>query len=430
MSSTLTSAAPAPFGLTAAKVRAALVSMVFISSFFVKFEPAPSDVFFMLAFAACLTGGLRFSPAIMPLFFLLLLYNVSVLVSYTLIPYDRLDSKAFIIGLVYTTASGVFYAAYINEDPVARYRQIARAYWIGATIGAALGLASYFKIEPLYSVFPDFGGRALGGYKDPNVFSTWLVLPMVTMLQAFVLGSLRLRPVAIVSFLMIFAALFLAFSRGAWINALMASAMTIGFTYLLSPSRQLRGRIAFSALLGIALLAVILVILLSIPATRELFLDRFTLVKDYDAGETGRFGNQLNAIPKLMQLPFGFGPYQFGAIYNLAPHNTFLNSFSSGGWIGGFAFMLFVITSIVVGFRTILIRTPFQPYAIPVFSCFVAVTFQGIQIDTEHWRHLYWMTGLVWGFFAASLAYTHRPALLADIAEGWNLPAPRHGRLQ
>ena len=229
---------------------------------------------------------------------------------------------------------------------------------------------------------------------------------------------------------MIFAALFLAFSRGAWINALMASAMTIGFTYLLSPSRQLRGRIAFSALLGIALLAVILVILLSIPATRELFLDRFTLVKDYDAGETGRFGNQLNAIPKLMQLPFGFGPYQFGAIYNLAPHNTFLNSFSSGGWIGGFAFMLFVITSIVVGFRTILIRTPFQPYAIPVFSCFVAVTFQGIQIDTEHWRHLYWMTGLVWGFFAASLAYTHRPALLADIAEGWNLPAPRHGRLQ
>ncbi len=424
MTATFTSAAPALPGLTAAKVRAALVSMVFISSFFVKVEPAPSDVFFMLAFAACLTGGLRFVPALMPLFFLLLVYNVSVLVSYTLIPYDRLDSKAFIIGLVYTTASAVFFAAYVNEDPARRYRQIIKAYWFGATVGAALGLVSYFKIEPFYAYFPDFGGRALGGYKDPNVFSTWLVLPMVTMLQAFMLGSLRLRPVAIISFLMIFAALFLAFSRGAWINGLMGSAMTIAFTYLLSPSRQLRGRIAFSAAVGVTILAVILVILLSIPATRELFLDRFTLVKDYDAGETGRFGNQLNANPKLMQLPFGFGPYQFGAIYDLAPHNTFLNSFSSGGWIGGFAFLLFVISSIVVGFRTMFIRTPFQPYTIPVFSCFVAVTFQGIQIDTEHWRHLYWMTGLVWGFFAASLGYSQRAASVSDVSAGWNLSGP------
>ncbi len=422
-----TPTAPALFGLTAAKVRAILVSMVFITSFFVKMEPAPSDLFFMLALAFCLTGGLRFTPAIMPLFLLLLTYNVSVLISYTMIPYDMLDSKAFIFGLVYTTMSGVFFAAYISEDPLVRYQQIAKAYWVGATIGGFLGLVSYFKVEPLYTYFPDFGGRALGGYKDPNVFSTWLVLPMVTMLQAFILGTLRLRPIAIISFLMIFASLFLAFSRGAWINGLMACAMTIGLTYLLSPSRQLRGRIVFSAVLGIALLAVILVILLSIPATRELFLDRFTLVKDYDAGETGRFGNQLNSIPKLMQLPFGFGPYQFVAMYNLAPHNTFLNSFASGGWLGGFSFMLFVLSSIVVGFRTILARTPFQAYAIPVYSCYIAVTFQGVQIDTEHWRHLYWMTGLVWGFFAASLAYGIRPPSFEEIAAGWNLKGIRRG---
>lgn len=430
MSTTLTPAAPALFGLTAAKVRVAVIAMVFVSSCLVKFEPAPTDLFFVLAILFSLHSGLRITPAIMPLFLLLLTYNVSVLISYTLIPYDQLDAKQFIIGLAYTTASGVFFAAYINEDPVTRYHQIIKAYWVGATIGAILGLISYFKIPPLYAVFPDFGGRALGGYKDPNVYSTWLVLPMVTMLQAFVLGTLRLRPVALVSFLMIFMALFLAFSRGAWINALMASAMTVGFTYILSPSPRLRGRIFFAAVIGIALLAVMLVILLSIPATRELFLDRFTLVKDYDAGETGRFGNQLNAIPRLMQLPFGFGPYQFAVHYDLAPHNTFLNAFSSGGWLGGLAFLLYVISSFIVGFKTILTRTPFQALAIPVYCCFISVTFQGVQIDTEHWRHLYWMTGLVWGFFAASLAYIHRPALLADIAAGWNLAPPRHGRLQ
>jgi hypothetical protein len=231
---------------------------------------------------------------------------------------------------------------------------------------------------------------------------------MVTMLQAFVLGSLRLRPIAIVSF---------PDDLCGTLPRLLARRLDqrphgVGHDDWLHLSAcHPRGSCAAASRFlpcnrHVTILAVILVILLSIPATRELFLDRFTLVKDYDAGETGRFGNQLNAIPKLMQLPFGFGPYQFGAIYDLAPHNTFLNSFSSGGWIGGFAFMLFVISSIVVGFRTMFIRTPFQPYTIPVFSCFVAVTFQGIQIDTEHWRHLYWMTGLVWGFFAASLAYS------------------------
>lgn len=428
MSTAIDQRFPVSRGLSVEQVRTALVAMIFVSSFFVKVEPAPSEVFFLFALLFCLHGGLRLSAAIMPLFFLLLLYNLSCLFSYALIPYDRLDAKAFLIGLAYTTLSGVFFAAYVADDPVKRYHQIIKAYWVGATIGAALGLVSYFKIQPLYAVFPDFGGRALGGFKDPNVFSTWLVLPMVTMLQAFVLGHLRIRPIPVISFLMIFAALFLAFSRGAWINALMASAMTIGFTYMLSPSRNLRGRIAFSTIIGIVFLAIMLVILLSIPATRELFLDRFTLVKDYDAGETGRFGNQMNSIPKLMQLPFGFGPYQFGEIYGLAPHNTFLNAFASGGWIGGVAFLSFIIANFYVGLRAVFTRTPFQPYAIPVFACLFAVTFQGVQIDTEHWRHLYWMTGLTWGFFAAGLAYQYRPASLAEIAKGWNLPLPRHAR--
>ncbi len=405
MSITIDDHRPLLRGTTVEQLRSALVMLIFASSFYVKQEPAPSDVFFLSALIFCLHGGLRLSVAIMPLFLLLLIYNLSCLFSYTLIPYDRLDGKSFLIGLAYTTLSGVFFAAYVADDPVRRYHQIIRAYWVGATIGAALGLVSYFKIQPLYAIFPDAGGRALGGFKDPNVFSTWLVLPMVTMLQSFVLGHLRIRPIPVISFLIIFASLFLAFSRGAWINALTASAMTICFTYMLTPSRELRGRIAFSAIIGLAFLAIMLVILLSIPATRDLFLDRFTLMKNYDAGETGRFGNQINSIPKLFQLPFGFGPLQFREIYGLDPHNTFLNAFASGGWTGGVAFLSLVIANIYVGIRTVFTRTPFQLFAIPVFACLFAVTFQGVQIDTENWRHLYWLTGITWGFFAASLVY-------------------------
>jgi O-Antigen ligase len=405
---------------TVEKAQAFLVSMIFISSFYVKFEPAPCDVFFGIALIFCLGSGLNLTTTIMPLFLFLLIYNFAGLFSYMLVPYDALDSMAYLIGLAETSVSAVFFAAYIAADPVRRYEHIIRAYWIGATIGAALGLCSYFKIEPIYTLFPDFAGRALGGYKDPNVFSTWLVLPAITMLQGFILGTLRVRPLSVLSFLLIFLALFLAFSRGAWINAVMASVMMIGLTFLLSPSNGLRSRIVLSAIFGFAFLAVAIAILLSIPATRDLFLDRFTLVKEYDAGETGRFGNQLNAIPLLVQLPFGFGPYQFAAIFNLAPHNTFLNSFASAGWVGGFAYILLVVSNFFVGFKTVLLRTPFQPPAIAVYSCLVAVTLQGVQIDTEHWRHMYWMTGIVWGFFAASFAYMHIPPSLTEIAKAWN----------
>jgi O-Antigen ligase len=408
-----------PFRINVTKVQAFFVSMIFISSFLAKFEPAPTDLFVVISVLCCIGSGLAFSRAMAPLFGLLLIYNLSGLFSYTLIPDDQLDSKIYIIGLALTSLSGIFIAAYITADPLARYHQIVKAYWVGATIGAILGLCSYFKIEPVYSVFPDFAGRALGGYKDPNVFSTWLVFPAVTMLQGFVLGSLRIRPVSVISFIFIFAALFLAFSRGAWINAVMATGITLVFTFALSPTSALRWRISTAAVLGILFLGIALAVMLSIPETRDLFLDRFTLVKSYDAGETGRFGNQINSVPILMQLPFGFGPYQWNLHFNQAPHNTFLNSFASAGWLGGVSYFVLIISDIIVGFRTMFVRTPFQPFAISVFACLLAVVLQGIQIDTEHWRHLYWMTGITWGFFAASLFYAQNPMPKRSIEKAW-----------
>ncbi len=407
-----------------ANFRRWLVALVFITSFVSTFQPAPCDIIFILALLLCLNSGLRFTLVLMPLLFLLLIYNLAGLLSYMLIPFDQLDGKQYLLGLAYTSFSGLFFAAYIAEDPVARFQQIIRAYWIGATIGAILGLVGYFKIEPLWHYLPEFQERALGAYKDPNVYSTWLVLPAVTMIQGFLMGTLRVRPLSVISFLLIFAALFLSFSRGAWINALMATTLMVAFTMFLAPSNTLRVRIVLSAVGGILIFAVLLGILLSIPETRDTFMDRFTLVKSYDAGETGRFGNQMNSIPILITKPLGLGPYQFAAIYGLAPHNTFLNSFSSAGWLGGISFIVFVVSTYIVGIKAALTRSPFQTYSIVAISCYIAVSLQGVQIDTEHWRHLYWMVGMVWGLYSASIAYKVRPPSEDIVRKAWNV-APR-----
>jgi O-Antigen ligase len=411
-----------------ATIRTWLVSLVFITSFISTFQPAPCDIVFIFAFLACLTGGLRFTLVLMPLLFLLLIYNFSGFVSYMLIPFDQLDGKQYVLGLAYTSFSGLFFAAYIGQDPVRRFEQIKKAYWVGATIGAILGLVGYFKISPFYEYLPEFQERALGAYKDPNVYSTWLVFPVVTMIQGFLMGTLRLRPLSVISFLLMFAALFLSFSRGAWINMVMSTVMMVFISIALAPTRDLRVRVVLAGVSGLILFGVLLAILLSIPEARDTFLDRFTLVKSYDAGETGRFGNQLNAIPILLTKPLGLGPYQFAAIYGLAPHNTFLNSFSSAGWLGGISFIMFVLSSFIVGFKTIFTRSPFQTQAIVAVSCYIAVTLQGVQIDTEHWRHLYWMVGMVWGFYSASLYYKHRPPSVQEIYKAWNVKRPAIAR--
>ncbi len=149
-------------------------------------------------------------------------------------------------------------------------------------------------------------------------------------------------------------------------------------------------------------------LIMSIPATREMFIQRFALVQYYDAGETGRFGNQLRSIPVLMVSPLGFGPLNFNKIYGQDPHNTFINAFASYGWLGGVAYLTLILSTLYAGIRAVWMKTPWQGQAIAVFAPTLTTILQGIQIDTDHWRHFYWLIGLTWGYFALTTMGTLR----------------------
>ncbi len=272
---------------------------------------------------------------------------------------------------------------------------------------AIIGMAGYFEVLGLGKLATIYG-RAIGFFKDPNVFSTFLILPAIMLVNGLILGTERRPLLSSVCLLTIMGGIFLAFSRGAWINFVMSVFLLVVLTFTLSGTPRLRSRIFVLSLLGLAASAVLLVILLSIPDVRELFLERFTLIKNYDAGEKGRFGNQLNSIPMLLDRPLGFGPRRYALYFDLDPHNVYINAFSSYGWLGGISYIVLLICTIIIGLKTILMRSPWQRHAIVVFCPLVAVIFQGVQIDTDHWRHFYWMLGLMWGLFAASL----QPALV------------------
>jgi O-antigen ligase len=298
--------------------------------------------------------------------------------------------------------ASIFIAYYVAHDPVNRMKVIRLGWIIGGVLAATCGMLDYLQIGGL---FPDsiIKGRATGTFKDPNVFSTYLIFPGLLLMQGLMLGTAKRKILSVIGLLIITAGVFFSFSRGAWGNFVLASLLMVLLTFVVNAQSAMRQRILLFFIGAIAAATVAFMLLMTIEPVRDLFFERFSLLQRYDSGETGRFGNQLRSIPELMTLPLGYGPQQFFNHFGLDPHNTFINAFSSYGWLGGISFILLFITSIIVGIKSVLTNSPWQNYAIVVFCPMFTTLIQGVQIDMDHWRHLYWLIGMNWGLYAATL---------------------------
>jgi hypothetical protein len=143
-----------------------------------------------------------------------------------------------------------------------------------------------------------------------------------------------------------------------------------------------------------------IVALLTVDEIAERLKDRATISKDYDEGETGRFGNQRRSLPMLLDRPMGFGPLRFRLTFDLEPHNSYIGSFANGGWAGGISFIGLVLLTSFVGIRLCLVHSPMQRHAQIVLPSLMIYFIQGFQIDVDHWRQLYLMFGMIWGLEA------------------------------
>ncbi len=393
---------PAIASVPRERFRDVAVWLMFAVSFVVYIEPAPVDAMFLVVVLSCWRSGLSMTVGAAPLTLFLLAYNVGGFLS--VIPVIQEEKTLqFVVTSTYMAIVGVFLSYYISYDPTRRTDVLMSGLICGAFVAAIAGLLDWADIMRSIFGHGQIPGRATGFFKDPNVFSTYLILPCIFLLQGLMLRTTKHPIASIIALLVILPALFLAFSRGAWISFVGAAVLMImlSFIFNVSPQKRLGIGIFVTVLIGAAILS--FMALMSVPSIRILFFERFALVQSYDAGETGRFGNQLNAIPMLMTRPLGFGALQFYKYFGLDPHNTYLNAFGSYGWLGGISYIMLVISSIAVGIRNVCTKSPWQNYAIAVFCTMVTTMLQGIQIDQDHWRHLYWMMGLNWGYFAANL---------------------------
>jgi len=394
------------------RLQHALLWLLAFSGSLAIIEPSPYEAMFLVAlFGFMITGGIRLPRLVVPLILLLLAFNLGGV--FSLIPYlDQRKSVTFVAISIYLMVTAIFFATILSQDGEERLKAIRSGFVASAWVAAIAGIAGYLDIAGLGSIFSLYG-RASGTFKDPNVLGPYLTLAVAFMVQDIMTGRGRLvMSLAKLSVPML--ALLLTLSRGAWINAVGSVGLLVLLIYLTSRSNGQRSRLVGQVAALSAGVIIVLLAALSSGEIGELVAQRAGL-QSYDMGPTGRFGGQIRSLPLLLDLPNGFGPLRFSSeMYGAAPHNVFLNAFASYGWLGGIAYLVLIVTTFFVGWRTVLRRGPLQRHFLPIWSVFFVTALQGIQIDSDHWRHFYLLLGLVWGMAAATPRRETGPRALAS----------------
>jgi hypothetical protein len=367
-------------------------------------EPSPFEFMFAIAAIAYAgAGGLRFDRSFGPMIVCLSIYEAGGLIALPPFVEER-ESVTFVIVSIYIAVLTIFFAALVAADPLKRMRTIRSGYVVGGLFAAALGILGYFDVAglgPLFTLYDN--ARATGPFKDPNVFGPFLVPPVVWLAQDLLLkrGGWLWSSAAIG---VLSLAVLLSFSRGAWGVYVGSLAIMGALTAATTTSARIRGRVVLVGIAGALFLALALAVALSIPAINDVFIERASLSQDYDLGEMGRFGAQLRSIPMLLERPFGFGPLRYHTMFPAAEdsHEVYINAFASYGWLGGLAFFAFTGLTLYVGWRLVFQRSRYQNEAIAVWSCLFPQMLQGLQIDSDHWRHLFLLFGALYGLAAAA----------------------------
>jgi hypothetical protein len=391
----------------------ALVWLAGASGAIVFIEPSPYELVTLVAAVIFVATGLRLRLAFMPLLLLLFLINIG----YTICAVPFLDKPEVVNWIAtswYMAITVIFFAMVVSEDTAARLDMLRRGLIVGASIAATAGIAGYFNLVPGGHDLLTLYERARGTFKDPNVLGAFLILPALFVLQSVVSDPPGKSFRSAIALGIMALAILLAFSRAAWGGLVITAAFMLALMILTSRSHAQRSRIIVTAVAAVIIVAMLVAVLLSFDSVGEMFKQRASFDQSYDEGRFGRFGRHILGAQMALDLPFGIGPLQFHNYFPEDTHNSYLNAFMSGGWIAGICYPALVFVTVIMGFRHIFIRVPWQRAYLAIFSAFLGTVGESFIIDTDHWRHFWMMLGAMWGMFAAVQRYKSTEALMVS----------------
>jgi hypothetical protein len=264
-----------------------------------------------------------------------------------------------------------------------------KMYVVAAAISGALGPLGLYAHLSSRLVFDNY--RAMGLFKDPNVYGAFLVPAAILLLdeisQPRILGWRRRTNIAL--FAITSLGVVVSYSRAAWLDYVIALVVLV---FVQSSRRGGLKRAARSvgvlvacALAGYAVLAA--------TGTIWFLLER-THLQSYDQQ---RFSNQDFALGDTFHHLFGYGPGQTEVLLPLSTHSTFVRAAFEQGFLGFATLLLVLVGTFVCAVR--LARRTVEVNGVgtgALLAIWVGQVVNSFFIDTLHWRHLWIWAALIW----------------------------------
>ncbi|MGV6817449.1 MAG: O-antigen ligase family protein [Thiotrichales bacterium] len=388
---------PITLGDNASKMISAVFLLLMALSSLVMIEPSPFDVVSLLLFVVVLLLGVRMPRKLLrPLFFagLFLLGNI---ISFA-------DVEDFSAAFRYMAISGFLFviftlvASLIYFNPEKMLNSFWRGYIIAAIVASLIGVLAFADLIPNAEEFLR-NDRAKGFFKDPNVYGPYLIAPFLYLtLKTFKLSGLNKLLTGLLA-IIIFAGLAASFSRGAIGNLVFATLLliTIQIAFTNSLKQFIRKSLALLLLLAAAVVLLGVIVANSSGRLDYLIQERTKLVQTYDAAEGGRFDTQHKTLIHGLGDPIGLGPGEEVLEFGIEPHNVYLYILTENGWLGFLGFTGFIFSTIILGIKRLRMGEPVSDEFLIAFVVVVSTAVQSLLIDTIHWRHFFFLQGVVWG---------------------------------
>lgn len=364
--------------------------LMFVSGF-VLIEPSPFELLGLCLLGFAIVSGLNFPKGLGTIASIYGLYLVFSLPGSLLAP----DSSATFKPLFIRTFLGLimlYLASLIFANPKRNFSVLMNGYVLGCVIVCAMGILAYFQVMPSADTFL-MHSRVKSTFKDPNVFGPYLV-PVMVYLFYRLESNIGRWYINLLFFSIALVALLLSFSRGAWVNLILAMSFYIALRFFTMRSFKDVDRLIKFAIFGLVVAIILLGYLLSTDIVGDLFRERAKL-QGYDVNE--RFHAQQKAIEYIYMTPLGIGLKQSELPIGIVPHNVYLYIFLEAGWLAGTFFITFILMTIYRAFKFCLLRTEMQFVGFVLLGCLISTFLQSFLIDSTHWRHIYILLGFMWG---------------------------------
>jgi O-antigen ligase len=300
---------------------------------------------------------------------------------------DIMQALKFFMITSYLMLSSLFFIGAINHYGERALKVIYSGYTLAALYSAAIGALAYLHMIPSYESFTKYG-RAVALFKDPNVFSPFLIPVAIYSIMMMTKKGLARRTFWISTFGVVSIGVLTSFSRASWGNYL----LSIFIFLLISSKGNLKKIGAMFVALSLAG-SVLLVVAVSTPEISNMFEARFKL-QGYDQD---RFSTHESALNAAINNPLGIGPGQSEEFFNYATHNVYLRVLGENGFIGFMGFFGFMfLTLIQAVYRSLKTKGDISNHYALAAASIIGILGNSLVIDSLHWRHLWLLAAIAW----------------------------------